>query len=738
VAALRDGRRPPPYEIEDDRVETAMREARIEENSPLWGRFFVRLRDTLERVGEAVACQADVEPWRMRHDPGPWTAPLPEGDGPLARLLRVVVGGEAAPPSALAQRLSEEARAADQSRRGRLERVTRGWRRATGQEVSELDAVERARDELLIRTEELRAGGGSEDDVLLARQALDEDLFEDAREILDEAQQRLDAELRRKQVERQFDALVTLAAPLPVLADAVEEVRSLLAREALDQAEARIHIVRAEANGLVREQRTTRLARLVAELEPFGAASGPLLAESRRKLDALRAGTGAPPSAAELDELQDRVVQTRADVQRRVERLIAAAEAMLEERRGQLPADAAEDVEQTLRTARERAADGAFGAAEELANGARATIDRRQVPTWTASQGEAALVRHLVAYMRQTASFAERDIRRLHVALKTKRFVILAGLTGSGKSSIARLYAEALGATVDNGRLLRIAVRPNWVDETEVLGYVNPLKGSFVPGWLATLIRACQRDPDLPFFCILDEMNLAPVEQYLADALSAMEEARSGSSDVRVQLYPPGAAPDNAEEWGPYLPWPPNLFLIGTVNVDETTRALSDRVLDRANVLQLSVEVGDGHHAGRRRDPVERPWLVRFSEWRAICRDEPSDAWHDFLVLLARTFAGMRIGLGMRSHVEVERFVANAEDVLDARAALDFAILQRLVPKVRGFKRDLQKGLTELRDLLRQQGCTSCVRVLEDWLDDEVPDEMFLDGTDARVGIVVG
>jgi hypothetical protein len=174
------------------------------------------------------------------------------------------------------------------------------------------------------------------------------------------------------------------------------------------------------------------------------------------------------------------------------------------------------------------------------------------------------------------------------------------------------------------------------------------------------------------------------------------------------------------------------------VNVDETTRALSDRVLDRANVLQLSVAVGDGHHAARRREPAERPWLVRFSEWLAICRDEPSDACHDFLVLLARLFAEMRIGLGMRSHVEVERFLANADGVLDGKAALDAAILQRLVPRLRGFKRDLERGLRQLRDQLQRQGCASCVRVLDDWLDDDVPDEMFLDGTDARVGIVAG
>ena len=94
----------------------------------------------------------------------------------------------------------------------------------------------------------------------------------------------------------------------------------------------------------------------------------------------------------------------------------------------------------------------------------------------------------------------------------------------------------------------------------------------------------------------LSEMNVAPVEQYLAESLSALAEARSGSERTVLPLYSSGMSPDNAADWPSSLAFPLNLLVIGTVNVDETTRVLSDRVLDRANVLQLSVAVSDAHH----------------------------------------------------------------------------------------------------------------------------------------------
>ena len=229
-------------------------------------------------------------------------------------------------------------------------------------------------------------------------------------------------------------------------------------------------------------------------------------------------------------------------------------------------------------------------------------------------------------------------------------------------------------------------------------------------------------------------MNLAPVEQYFAEYLSALEEARSGFNETQLPLYGEGAEPTNADEWPSSLPFPRNLIVIGTVNVDETTRALSERVLDRANVLQLSVTTTAAHH-GHTAIPV-RPWYVPFSEWREICITQPDPGHHDFLVELAEILETIGIGVGARAHIELERFLANASGILDPNTALDLGVLQRIIPKIRGFKRDLVDGLEDLQEALENRSCDRSARIVSSWLGDSVSDDEFLDGTDTRIGLL--
>jgi 5-methylcytosine-specific restriction protein B len=361
-------------------------------------------------------------------------------------------------------------------------------------------------------------------------------------------------------------------------------------------------------------------------------------------------------------------------------------------------------------------------------------IEGQRVHRWSQAEGEAPLVTHVIDYCTQQLHFSPDDVRRLYVAAKTKPFVILAGLTGSGKSTIARLFAGALGADAGNGRFRRIAVRPDWIDQSEVLGSVNPLSNRFEPGWLAEVARQCERNLDQIHVVLLDEMNLAPVEQYLAEYLSALEESRSGAERTTIPLYSQGAAPVNGDEWPASLPFPPNLIVIGTVNVDETTRVLSERVLDRANVLQLSVEVSDAHHQPRTRSV--RPWYIPFREWDAICSREPTGEHHAFLVEVGEILQEAGIGVGLRAHTELERFVANAQGILDSQKSLDLGVLQRIIPRIRGFKRDLAASLAELQEKLSSAGCTRSARVVEHWLDPSKADDDYLDGTDARIGLL--
>lgn len=177
-----------------------------------------------------------------------------------------------------------------------------------------------------------------------------------------------------------------------------------------------------------------------------------------------------------------------------------------------------------------------------------------------------------------------RTLRRYHHALKSRGFVILSGVSGTGKSWLARAYAGAV-----RGEHCFVAVAPNWATNEDLLGYFNPLigaEGAYHDTDFSRFLRRAAQEYERaaaagvmarPFHLILDEMNLARVEYYFAKFLSAMEE-RGHASQPELELGP-----------NDRVLLPPNLRFIGTVNVDETTHGFADKVLDRAQVIELAV-----------------------------------------------------------------------------------------------------------------------------------------------------
>lgn len=113
-------------------------------------------------------------------------------------------------------------------------------------------------------------------------------------------------------------------------------------------------------------------------------------------------------------------------------------------------------------------------------------------------------------------------IENFYLSLKAKPFVILAGTSGTGKTRLVKLFAEAVGATEANGRYKMVAVRPDWSDSSDLFGHVD-LNGRFIPGAIIDFIKQAEIDSSNPYFLCLDEMNLARVEYYLSDILSVIE-----------------------------------------------------------------------------------------------------------------------------------------------------------------------------------------------------------------------
>lgn len=176
--------------------------------------------------------------------------------------------------------------------------------------------------------------------------------------------------------------------------------------------------------------------------------------------------------------------------------------------------------------------------------------------------------------------YTEENIANLYLSLRSKPFVIISGISGTGKTKIVQLFAESVGATEDNKQFKLIAVRPDWSDSSDLLGYKN-LQDQFVEGQLTEMVKRAHEHPSLPHFVVLDEMNLARVEYYLSEFLSIVESRRV-NEDGQVVSSPLVTTNDGA------FSLPNNLYIIGTVNMDETTHPFSKKVLDRANTIEFN------------------------------------------------------------------------------------------------------------------------------------------------------
>src|SRR5947208_2873891 len=218
--------------------------------------------------------------------------------------------------------------------------------------------------------------------------------------------------------------------------------------------------------------------------------------------------------------------------------------------------------------------------------------------------------------------FDDETIYNYHICLKTRPFVILAGLSGTGKSKLSQLYAEAMGHTVQNKRYLRLAVRPSWNDDRYLLGYLNSIIGEYVTEPAVDFVMKAEENRENLYFFCLDEMNLAHVEYYFSQFLSALEE--DNSSDRWIPLMSERAQASLSVHTADRVLISPNLLFTCTINVDETTQPLSDKVIDRANTIEFfAVELDKIPD----RKPLPDPINVTAATWQGCINREPDTTY---------------------------------------------------------------------------------------------------------------
>jgi len=325
--------------------------------------------------------------------------------------------------------------------------------------------------------------------------------------------------------------------------------------------------------------------------------------------------------------------------------------------------------------------------------------------------------------------FSSQLIQRFVASLLTKPFVICSGLSGSGKTKLAQAFVQWISESEKQYKI--IPVGADWTNREPLLGYPNGLdpKSYVTPdsGALQLILEASKEEnQNKPYFMILDEMNLSHVERYFADFLSIMEskeKLKLYSGEKRYSQYTKENEFDK-EYFIPYeIEWPKNLFIIGTVNIDETTYMFSPKVLDRANVIEFRItpkemdkffkerkELNmkelfldkDKSKGGAGQNMAENFFkLARVKTITKIPEIEGDDnVLNEFFNELQ--IVGSEFGYRSASEIELlitklgKVFIDEQDQSLNNDTRIDIAIMQKLLPKLHGSRKKLVGPLETL------------------------------------------
>lgn len=328
--------------------------------------------------------------------------------------------------------------------------------------------------------------------------------------------------------------------------------------------------------------------------------------------------------------------------------------------------------------------------------------------------------------LKKVGFFAENDLpKRLVNSLISKPFVILTGNSGTGKTRIGELLAQWFWSSDKKGYEI-VAVGSDWTDNRNIVGFTNHLikDSRALPMYSSTktldILYRANSDPTRPYFLILDEMNLSHVERYFADFLSATE-----SLDRSIRLHdegPSGELLRSASGSDPWVPQkiciPNNIFIIGTVNVDETTYMFSPKVLDRANVIEFKTSrdsladyLGSGASRPTKINTIDQSVSKEFiakansSQAGEISALMESADW----IIIERSLRDLfdilqkeNHEFGFRTANEICRYLnvglteAKADGKWNWEEAFDVQIVQKVLPKLHGSRRKLETLLLAL------------------------------------------
>lgn len=305
--------------------------------------------------------------------------------------------------------------------------------------------------------------------------------------------------------------------------------------------------------------------------------------------------------------------------------------------------------------------------------------------------------------------FDEFQIRSFLASMRSSRVMILKGFSGLGKSSLPKIFSKAIGAPCEI-----IPVQPGWKSKVDLMGFFNHFEQQFLPTqFTVALLKA--RMPAFQnrlFFILLDEMNLARVEYYFSDFNAKLEDPQPvielfESANAVTTGFPAGSIGQYLRD-GNKIQIPDNIWFVGTANDDETTYAISDKIYDRAQVIDF---VGGEHPGNGRLPPEDKAYeplafaSFKTSGERQVVTEREADQLDRFLRELSGNLRErFYLNLSYRPRIQIQKFVnAYCLGGGDRSEALDLQLISKVLPKIRySHLADFAENLRNFGDYLEK------------------------------------
>lgn len=290
--------------------------------------------------------------------------------------------------------------------------------------------------------------------------------------------------------------------------------------------------------------------------------------------------------------------------------------------------------------------------------------------------------------------YSKNDIYNFYTCVCASQLIIIAGMSGTGKTKLPLKYAEYFNMTEDNNTLLFVPVSPSFNEPADVLGYLNPTNGLYVSSEtrLVEFLKHAEDNPDKMHMILFDEMNLSQIEFWFAPFMSILEK---DIKDRKISLYSESQRCINSEKYPSSIRIGRNIIFIGTINLDETTKNISDRLLDRAYIINLKKETFTNYQAQQlgknatniqpfegdfmsympKEDESEYNYISKFN----LKQLEFFDKVHSELNKI-----DTQKGISFRSVKNISLYLNHKPLELDDKLAFDYAFKQTVMKKING------------------------------------------------------